>query len=349
LVLLGGVALGCTDKTDETDTDGYLDTDADYVESNDLDNNAVQWDWAPLELRLGPGTPEDTEITLTTGESYLIAGSCIDNGEAAESDNDDHDSYAINTGAFSKMLVLLDVSGLSADVDVLLTDTLAVDLGGPGLVLNGTSDDFDGDYEERFASPLLDPSTKYFLNVGSYSQSTVYPIRYRLRVAGVSEVEDAYVEADDLGNNAAQVSFTGGVITGPGAPEQTGLLLEPLVSQVISGTVVDNNESQPGQGSYDDHDTFLINSGALSQVSIQLDVAGTTADLDVFVTDLEGTVVASGLRFGSGTDDAFDGSYEENFSSQLLTPDTDYWLTVSSFPQGANYPVAYEVRIIGIP
>jgi hypothetical protein len=203
----GFFGAGCGDPADEIctggddeDFDGLTDcvdgecvffadclTDT-YAETDDTGNNEVQWDWADADITwVGPGTAEATGLTLASGSSYLISGSVVDNGEAAVSVNDDHDTFAFNTGDATDLMIALDLEGTGNDCDVVITSTTAFYLVGPGQVANGSSDILDGIYEELWiVSEEGDPlsaGTNYYITVGAFSQlGTTYPADYELYI-----------------------------------------------------------------------------------------------------------------------------------------------------------------------
>jgi hypothetical protein len=171
---------------DDADCLLYSDCVAEsYSEADDTGNNAVQWSWPGPATAAGPGTAEATGFTMASGSSYLISGTAVDNGEAAVSDNDDHDTYLFNTGDATDLLIALDFAGTGNDFDVMITSTTATFNCGPGQVANGSSDALDGDFEEWWIASeqggILSPGTDYYISVGAFNQvSSSYPADYEL-------------------------------------------------------------------------------------------------------------------------------------------------------------------------
>jgi hypothetical protein len=203
--LFGGPCTGptdevCTGGVDE-DFNGLIDCgdfpcfadavcyEGPYAETDDDGNNAVQWTWGSTSIVIseGPGTAEDIGLTLEAGTSYLITGSAEDNGEAPTFDNDDHDTYAFNSGDATDALIMLDLEGTGNDLDVIITDTGVTDAVGPGQIANGSSDTLDGIWEEYWSiggqGGALTPDTDYYISVGAYAQAgTEYPADYELYI-----------------------------------------------------------------------------------------------------------------------------------------------------------------------
>jgi len=157
---------------------------ADQLEADDAGNNAVYWEWDGPSYTAGPGSPESTGVTFASGVVHTIEGTGADNNDdGPDSDNVDVDTFSINTGTAANIHVVLDVAGTGADLDVCVTDTSYNVIACPGQIADGSSDTFDGIFDEDFymdEDGLFSPGATYYVSVGVYTSSTGLPVDWQL-------------------------------------------------------------------------------------------------------------------------------------------------------------------------
>jgi hypothetical protein len=157
---------------------------ADQFEANDSGNNAVYWAWGPLDITAGPGSPESTGVTFASGVVHTIEGTGVDNNDdGPDSDNVDVDTFSINTGTAANIHLVLDVAGTGADLDVCVTDTSHNPIACPGVIADGSANNFDGIYEEDFymdEDGLFSPGATYNVSIGVYTSSSGLPVDWQL-------------------------------------------------------------------------------------------------------------------------------------------------------------------------
>ncbi len=162
---------------------------ADYLEAVDATNNAVYWDGFGA-VSAGPGTPEDPGLTMANVMTFTIEGSSAENGDdvPAASDYKDVDTFLISAGTADDIYITLDVAGTGADLDVLVTDLAFGFVSISWNIGNGSSDTFDGVYEEEFSISdygMFTPGGDYLVSVGVWQSSTGLPVNWQMTLCGV--------------------------------------------------------------------------------------------------------------------------------------------------------------------
>jgi hypothetical protein len=157
---------------------------ADQIEADDSGNNAVYWEWGPLQLSAGPGSPEPTGVTFAPGMVLTVEGTGVDNNDgAAGSDYVDVDTFSINTGTANNIHMLLDIAGTGANLDICVTDTLHSSIICPSSVANGSADTLDGIYEEDIymdEDGWFSPGVTYNVSIGVRANSSGLPVDWQL-------------------------------------------------------------------------------------------------------------------------------------------------------------------------
>ena len=320
-----------------TEPDGQMVVDCTYTELADATNDNF----------FGSGTEEPTGVAFGT-EPIALCGkfesSHYNTGMMAV----DVDSYKIAVPANATAILYLTAAGAEN------FNTVLIEIYGMT-----TSTDEVGQFKSGYATAAATlPAGNYVINLSAFDDAAATAdVPYKLVVqmdsptrcptfAGATSFTEASDTSTAAGNDVYEVRYA----TTPrrkltdniaDAPENTNLTINPGDTKLIKGVNSDPTvDPIDWMDAYQDRDTFAITTGAnTNQLSLRLNWAGTTADMDFLVFNATGVV-----DFADGYDNRL---MEDEFATFAVEPNKAYWVFVGADDSTTGQPINYDLTVCG--
>jgi hypothetical protein len=299
----------------------------DYTETDDVGNATTA---EPANLTIGAQTRN-------------LCGSVDPGHYDAATRTVDVDRFRVTVEAASADLLVrffADAGVDTADFSVLIFTTAQP----PTLLNGGRLDTTHGDHGV-FRSTLVAGTYDVVVQVRAGADLAA-PAAYKVRlladapcapITDPAKYVEAHDNADSRGNDVVAVDFSKAspFTSMPGAPEPTGLQVEPAKPVRITGT----SAAVDGTDQFLDRDTYeLATSAMTNELSVRLAwPAG--ADLDYVVFQDRSTVETASSTTAGG-----DGTELATFA---VKPGATYWLWVGARTGSVGLPATYDLSVCG--
>jgi len=345
LRLLPLILLACGDNKGDDDVadakrpdaapDGLPPVTCTYTEMADATN----------DIKYG-GTQDMVEATGVTfnGEAIGICGKLDSSHYDQTRMLIDVDSYQITVTSQTAGILYVTAPGAQA------YDTVLVE------IANMTTNTSEvGKFFGTFAmtSSVLPPGDYQIYILSFHGSAPAAPIDYKLvlmpdnptmRCPKISAAAD-YTEALDstVGNDVYIVRYSGATRrdftpSTTDVAEPTGISVTPGGMYRIHGD--SDTPTTNHNDFYLDRDTYQITMGAnTNQLSMRLNWASTTADLDILLFPM--------AQLNDFAEGYYNRSMEDEFVTTAVIPGMSYWLMVGADTQSTGQPIAYDVSVCG--
>jgi len=300
----------------------------DFTEGADATNNA---------------TSETTTLMIGSGTKQLCGSVDVGHFDATAK-SVDVDTFRVTAPADGNYIIQLlgdPELAMLLDFSVVIRDTKT-----PATII--ADGKLDGTLADHLAFLTQLPAGDYDVTVQASADADL-PAKLAYKLRFVEDKPDRcatitamanYTEANDgaanTGNDVLGADFTKDpqFAMTSGTPEPSNVSVDPSTKARISG----NSASVTASDQYQDRDTFAIKTGSSDELTVRLDWAGASTDLDFAVFE-ENTTAPAGL--GNIGDP---GAGE--FQTFAVKPNTTYWVWVGNF-EGGTAPMAYDLSICG--
>lgn len=307
-----------------------LPAGCDFVEFDDANNDFFE-----------NGAAETTGLTLSN--KITVCGTIHSNHFEAQFMLVDMDAYRVQlpagrvmlrlSGAFEGLdnVFLMLLSGPPEEVDYMAFSTAAGNYGASAVPVpagtytlaviaeRGTALPADTDYKLSIEVDDLDARCAPLTTAASYTEANDGPAHDgndMVEVRFFSEPERALTAAADT-------------------PEPSGITTGGATRSRITGTMGDVDAADE----YRDRDTYMFSTGDHDQLTVRVDWAGGTADLDLFVfPEGESFELDSSTRVGTSGPE---------YATFAVPRNTRFWLWVGAYDDATALPVTYDLTVCG--